>query len=115
MKLMSRLTLAVPTYLHVSFSLAAICWSFHYAKRLLETLFVHRFSNATMPVMNLFKNCGYYWGFAAYVAYHVNHPLYTTPGKLQIYAALASFAVRLDLSMTLRALIIHTYVYSSVL
>ena len=27
----------------------------HYAKRLLETIFVHRFSNATMPIMNLFK------------------------------------------------------------
>ena len=27
----------------------------HYAKRLLETVFVHRFSNATMPIMNLFK------------------------------------------------------------
>ncbi len=25
--------------------IAAACWSFHYAKRLLETIFVHRFSN----------------------------------------------------------------------
>merc|ERR1712045_622509 len=45
--------------------LAAAAWSFHYAKRLLETIFVHRFSNATMPLGNLFKNCSYYWGFAA--------------------------------------------------
>ena len=38
-------------------SLGAAAWSFHYAKRLLETVFVHRFSNATMPLGNLFKNC----------------------------------------------------------
>jgi len=71
--------------------IAAICWTIHYAKRLLETLFVHRFSHATMPIFNLFKNCGYYWGFALYVGYYVNHPLYTEPyfGKLQVYGALA--------------------------
>lgn len=71
--------------------IAAACWTAHYAKRLLETIFVHRFSNATMPVSNLFKNCSYYWGFAAYVAYHVNHPLYTAPSDFQMYTALAAF------------------------
>merc|ERR1712136_423855 len=34
--------------------IAAVCWVLHYAKRLLETLFVHRFSHATMPIRNLF-------------------------------------------------------------
>jgi very-long-chain enoyl-CoA reductase len=33
----------------------------HYSKRELETLFVHRFSNATMPLTNLPKNCFHYW------------------------------------------------------
>lgn len=60
-------------------SLALAYWTFHYLKRELETRFVHKFSHATMPVSNLVKNCAYYWGFAAFVAYFGNHPLYTSP------------------------------------
>lgn len=75
------------------FSIAAGCWTFHYAKRLFETQFVHRFSHGTMPLFNLFKNCTYYWGFTAYVAYHINHPLFTPPCDMQVYMALAAFLV----------------------
>jgi len=79
--------------MHPVVTIAAACWSFHYLKRLYETLFVHRFSHATMPVMNLFKNCTYYWGFAFYIGYYINHPLYTSPffGNLQVYLGLIGF------------------------
>lgn len=60
-------------------TLACYYWIFHYAKRIFETLFIHSFSHSTMPIFNLFKNCSYYWGFAAFVSYFVNHPLYTPP------------------------------------
>lgn len=36
-------------------TLALLCHSLHYSKRLFETQFVHRFSNGTMPFTNLFK------------------------------------------------------------
>ncbi|XP_055580912.1 very-long-chain enoyl-CoA reductase isoform X1 [Falco cherrug] len=78
---------------HPVVNLACICHSFHYIKRLIETVFVHRFSHGTMPLRNIVKNCLYYWGFAAWLAYYINHPLYTPPsyGKKQINFAVIMF------------------------
>ena len=92
-------------------TIATACWAIHYIKRLLETIFVHRFSNATMPVKNLFINCSYYWGFAAYVSYHVNHPLFTAPSNAQVYAGLAGFIVSTSLFFITFIIYIHTQKY----
>ncbi|XP_022169692.1 probable very-long-chain enoyl-CoA reductase art-1 [Myzus persicae] len=44
-----------------------------------------------MPIMNLFKNCTYYWCFTAFVSYFVSHPLYTPPCTVQFYFGLGTF------------------------
>ncbi|XP_032552221.1 very-long-chain enoyl-CoA reductase isoform X2 [Chiroxiphia lanceolata] len=61
--------------------------------KVIETVFVHRFSRGTMPLRKIVKNCFYYWGFAAWLAYYINHPLYTPPsyGKKQINFAVIMF------------------------
>ncbi|MFH4973503.1 hypothetical protein AB6A40_000212 [Gnathostoma spinigerum] len=83
----------VSSSVDIAVALGLLCWTFHYLKRILETIFVHRFSNATMPRFNLFKNCTYYWGFTAFISYFINHPLYTPPafGAKQVFGALAAF------------------------
>lgn len=70
------------------------CWSFHFIKRILETLFVHKFSKGTMPLHFLFRNSAYYWSMGVLVGYFHNHPLYTPPSSaLQLYIGLALFAL----------------------
>uniref|UniRef100_A0A3Q4H7R4 Very-long-chain enoyl-CoA reductase-like n=1 Tax=Neolamprologus brichardi TaxID=32507 RepID=A0A3Q4H7R4_NEOBR len=80
---------------HRVVTLACVCHTFHYTKRLIETIFVHRFSHGTMPLRTIVKNCAYYWGFSAWLAYYINHPLYTPPsyGELQVNYALILFVM----------------------
>jgi very-long-chain enoyl-CoA reductase len=60
----------------------ALMFTLHFAKREYETLFVHRFGNDTMPITNIFKNSGYYWMFAFWIAFITLHPLYTMPSNV---------------------------------
>lgn len=50
----------------------------HFAKRELETIFVHRFSNASMPFMNMFRNSIHYHLFSGLLlAYDVYRPAFS--------------------------------------
>lgn len=78
----------------------------HFAKRELETFFVHKFSRPTMPLRNVFKNSIYYWTFGAFIGYVLCSPKYTAPSDSQVSVGavamtvfeLLNFAVHVQLS-----------------
>ncbi|KAF2403701.1 enoyl reductase [Trichodelitschia bisporula] len=56
-------------------TLSLVLITLHFIKRELETIFVHRFSLATMPALNIFKNSAHYWLLAgANIAYWTYSP-----------------------------------------
>jgi len=72
--------------------LGLACWALHFLKREFETFFVHKFSRPTMPLNNLFKNCAYYWAFAAVIGIPLCSTSYTGPTNESIvYGGLALF------------------------
>lgn len=77
--------------------LSSIMISAHFAKRLFETLNIHRFSNATMPLQNIFKNSAHYWILAganiAYWTYKPNAPAASLTNPLVIAVALLLYVV----------------------
>ncbi|XP_031797271.1 trans-2,3-enoyl-CoA reductase-like isoform X1 [Sarcophilus harrisii] len=80
---------------HPVVHLACFCHCLHYARYLLETLFVHKLSGEHTPLKNLIKGCAFYWGFTCWIAYYINHPQYTPPsfGNRQITVSVLNFLI----------------------
>jgi very-long-chain enoyl-CoA reductase len=60
-------------------------WYLHYLKREYETVMVHKFSRATMPLSNLYRNAGYYGLFGLLVGFNLIRQPYSfnfSPGWL---------------------------------
>lgn len=56
-------------------TVAVVLATLHFIKREYETIYVHHFSNDTMPLFNLFKNSSHYWVLSGLnIALSVYHP-----------------------------------------
>lgn len=94
---------------HLIQQVALVCVLLHYVKREYETIFVHRFSNDTMPWFNIIKNSTHYWFISGVmIAYFVYHPLFTPASWIEANPMLLWVFVGLFLVSEFNNYICHT-------
>ncbi|MCJ1432829.1 3-oxo-5a-steroid 4- dehydrogenase [Xylographa pallens] len=70
-------------------TLSLLLVSFHFVKREYETIFIHRFSAATMPLRNIFKNSAHYWIIGGLnMAYWIYRPNAPTAKPMNVFFTL---------------------------
>lgn len=67
-------------------------WIFHFARRALESLFVHRYSGRKVPASDYLMEYAYYWGFAGWIAWSLRQGIWTLPSRGVITAAILVFS-----------------------
>jgi len=63
---------------------AMVAHTIHYLRRIIEVLFVHKFSTATFAVRHIPKYCLFYGSCTAWMAFVINHPEFSPPPDLQV-------------------------------
>ncbi len=74
------------------FWLPAALWSFHFARRTLESAFLHRYTRR-VPLADMAGEYLYYWGFAAWIAWSVASPAFRLPALPLTAAGTSLFAL----------------------
>lgn len=89
-----------PQRANVTQNLATLMATFHYLKRVIESIYVHQFSFNYLPFMNLIINCTYYWGlFGFNIGHFVLSPEFvesTAFGKYKIVFIILFFSAELQ-------------------
>ena len=75
--------------------ITSVMWIMHYCKRSFEAVFIHTYSQRTLPIFSLidnstFKNCLYYWCFSFLMAWNV---VYRASYKPQFIPVLQNIGV----------------------
>jgi very-long-chain enoyl-CoA reductase len=73
--------------------LSAGMWCFHFARRSLESAFVHRYTKPTVPAGDIVTEYLYYWGFAAWNAAALFSPGYSAPAPLEFGVGVLVFVL----------------------
>ena len=70
---------------------------FHFGRRVLECLFVHIYSNVTIPLSEFLESVAHYWGlFGVLTCYFMLYPTYEPPALVRgplYYVLVLGFAV----------------------
>ena len=78
-------------------TLCCVLITLHFVKRELETMFLHRFSAATMPTWNIFRNSAHYWLLAganmAFWCYRSDSPIAQPSNPLVVYPSLLLYTI----------------------